>query len=161
MCYPGDALTRWLSALSETFSLDEETYQRSTRPLRPFPSPDRVTFLTPRRTLSLLSTAGASGGRTDPASTENNPMVHTTGQAVARGPSSPLPPPPARGHNPIPRRALHGGGHYRAIHPLEPVVKEKGREVRVVDVVGPICETGDFLAQDREMPLPSVALRAR
>ena len=24
----------------------------------------------------------------------------------------------------------------------------------VVDVVGPICETGDFLARDRTMPLP-------
>jgi len=26
--------------------------------------------------------------------------------------------------------------------------------VKPVDVVGPICETGDFLAQDRELPLP-------
>ena len=24
----------------------------------------------------------------------------------------------------------------------------------VVDVVGPVCETGDFLARDRDLPLP-------
>tara|TARA_R110000868_G_C10658068_1_gene745577 strand:- start:452 stop:736 length:285 start_codon:yes stop_codon:yes gene_type:complete len=26
------------------------------------------------------------------------------------------------------------------------------RETQVVDVVGPICETGDFFARDRELP---------
>jgi len=44
--------------------------------------------------------------------------------------------------------------HYGGIHPVRPVVERKDREVMVVDVVGPICETGDFLAKDRELPLP-------
>ncbi len=44
--------------------------------------------------------------------------------------------------------------HYGGIHPVRSVVERKDREVMVVDVVGPICETGDFLAKDRELPLP-------
>jgi len=44
--------------------------------------------------------------------------------------------------------------HYGGVHPIRPVVERKGREVRVFDVVGPICETGDFLAKDVEIPLP-------
>ncbi len=44
--------------------------------------------------------------------------------------------------------------HYGAFHRIRPVVEAPGREVAQVDVVGPICETGDFLARDREMPLP-------
>jgi diaminopimelate decarboxylase len=44
--------------------------------------------------------------------------------------------------------------HYGAYHGIRPVVEQEGREMRVVDVVGPVCETGDFLALDREMPLP-------
>lgn len=44
--------------------------------------------------------------------------------------------------------------HYGGVHPVRPVVERKDREVKVVDVVGPICETGDFLARDRELPLP-------
>lgn len=40
---------------------------------------------------------------------------------------------------------------YGAYHGIVPV-HEKGAEVEVVDIVGPICETGDFLARDREMP---------
>jgi diaminopimelate decarboxylase len=46
--------------------------------------------------------------------------------------------------------------HYGAFHGIRPVVEEEGREVRTVDVVGPVCETGDFLALDREMPLPKM-----
>jgi len=34
------------------------------------------------------------------------------------------------------------------------VDRAEGREEAVVDVVGPVCETGDFLARDRSMPLP-------
>jgi diaminopimelate decarboxylase len=37
---------------------------------------------------------------------------------------------------------------YGAYHDILPVVQH-GREQRKVDVVGPICETGDFLARDR------------
>ena len=44
--------------------------------------------------------------------------------------------------------------HYGGYHPIRPVRLTEGREVKPVDVVGPICETGDFLARDREMPLP-------
>ena len=31
-------------------------------------------------------------------------------------------------------------------------VEEHGREPKQYDVVGPICESGDFLARDRELP---------
>jgi diaminopimelate decarboxylase len=44
--------------------------------------------------------------------------------------------------------------HYGGYHPVEPVEEESGRSVKVVDVVGPVCETGDFLARDRQLPLP-------
>ncbi|MEK7748185.1 MAG: diaminopimelate decarboxylase [Nitrospirota bacterium] len=40
---------------------------------------------------------------------------------------------------------------YDAYHQILPVVKKK-RAGQVVDIVGPICESGDFLAQEREMP---------
>ena len=43
--------------------------------------------------------------------------------------------------------------HYSGWHAVEPV-ESPGRERTRVDVVGPICETGDFLALDREMELP-------
>ena len=39
---------------------------------------------------------------------------------------------------------------YNAYHKIEPVVK-KGREKVVCDIVGPICETGDFFARDYEI----------
>lgn len=49
--------------------------------------------------------------------------------------------------NDLMRPALYGS--YHAIRPL----KEAGeRPTIVADVVGPICETGDFLAQDRQLP---------
>jgi diaminopimelate decarboxylase len=44
--------------------------------------------------------------------------------------------------------------HYGGYHAIEPVVESPEREVRSLDVVGPVCETGDFLARDREMPIP-------
>ncbi|HLG22581.1 MAG TPA: diaminopimelate decarboxylase [Candidatus Manganitrophaceae bacterium] len=40
---------------------------------------------------------------------------------------------------------------YDAYHEILPVVKKKRRS-QVVDVVGPICESGDFLARERKMP---------
>jgi diaminopimelate decarboxylase len=42
--------------------------------------------------------------------------------------------------------------HYRAFHHIEPASLESGAERAVVDVVGPVCESGDFLALDRELP---------
>ncbi|HJQ65644.1 MAG TPA: diaminopimelate decarboxylase [Gemmatimonadales bacterium] len=43
--------------------------------------------------------------------------------------------------------------HYNAHHDIVPVVAD-GRPTRLVNVVGPICESGDFLALDRKLPLP-------
>jgi diaminopimelate decarboxylase len=43
--------------------------------------------------------------------------------------------------------------HYSGYHHIDPV-EPAGRARGHVDVVGPICETGDFLALDREMELP-------
>ena len=40
---------------------------------------------------------------------------------------------------------------YGAYHRLVPVGRPS-ETLEVVDVVGPICESGDFLAQDRELP---------
>jgi diaminopimelate decarboxylase len=44
--------------------------------------------------------------------------------------------------------------HYGGYHAIDPVRDVPGRATRAVDVVGPICETGDFLALDRDLPLP-------
>jgi diaminopimelate decarboxylase len=44
--------------------------------------------------------------------------------------------------------------HYSSYHRVEPVEPAGDREVQHVDVVGPICETGDFIALDRPLPLP-------
>ena len=40
---------------------------------------------------------------------------------------------------------------YGAYHEIVPVVLRQGRATENVDVVGPVCETGDFLARDREL----------
>lgn len=48
--------------------------------------------------------------------------------------------------NDLMRPALYG-----SYHPIKPV-KEPNRPQVVTDVVGPICETGDFFARDRELP---------
>ena len=50
------------------------------------------------------------------------------------------------GMNDLTRPSLYG-----AFHAIQPVVEADGDPL-VVDVVGPICETGDFLAKDRELP---------
>jgi len=39
---------------------------------------------------------------------------------------------------------------YEAFHRIEPVVA-RGRTVVRADIVGPVCETGDFLARDRDL----------
>jgi diaminopimelate decarboxylase len=48
--------------------------------------------------------------------------------------------------NDLTRPALYG-----AFHEILPV-RETGGKTRTVDVVGPICETGDFMARDRQLP---------
>src|SRR5213594_1071545 len=52
------------------------------------------------------------------------------------------------GMNDLIRPALYGS--YQAIRP----VVERNGETIVADVVGPICESGDFFAKDREIPRP-------
>lgn len=48
--------------------------------------------------------------------------------------------------NDLIRPSLYGSYHRIA------EVEQNGREVKEYDVVGPICESGDFLARDRELP---------
>jgi diaminopimelate decarboxylase len=43
---------------------------------------------------------------------------------------------------------------YDAHHPILPVIEPDDAKTQLVDVVGPVCETGDYLA--RERPLPPV-----
>jgi diaminopimelate decarboxylase len=40
---------------------------------------------------------------------------------------------------------------YDAYHEIVPVVAQTIARTRVTDVVGPVCESGDFLARDREL----------
>ena len=44
--------------------------------------------------------------------------------------------------------------HYQGFHRIEPVISREEVAREVVDVVGPICETGDFLARDRVLQVP-------
>ncbi len=41
---------------------------------------------------------------------------------------------------------------YGAYHEIKPVRETIGSQQQTVDVVGPVCESGDFLAKDRAMP---------
>ncbi|MHC1726360.1 MAG: diaminopimelate decarboxylase [Syntrophobacteraceae bacterium] len=50
--------------------------------------------------------------------------------------------------NDLVRPSLYGSYHY-----IQPVARNQ-RETEIVDVVGPICESGDFLAKDRGLPMP-------
>jgi len=40
---------------------------------------------------------------------------------------------------------------YQAYHEIVPVAAPRGSRTMVADVVGPVCETGDFFARDRKM----------
>lgn len=51
------------------------------------------------------------------------------------------------GMNDLVRPALYG-----SFHQIAPVSEPPGNHLFRADVVGPICETGDFFAQNREMP---------
>ncbi len=42
---------------------------------------------------------------------------------------------------------------YDSYHAVWPVDKARADELATADVVGPICETGDFLARDRSLPM--------
>jgi diaminopimelate decarboxylase len=41
---------------------------------------------------------------------------------------------------------------YQAYHEIVPVIQEATSKVATVDIVGPVCETGDFFARDRSLP---------
>jgi len=43
---------------------------------------------------------------------------------------------------------------YEAYHEVQPVARSKYLETDTFDIVGPICESGDFLAKDRVLPKP-------
>ena len=42
---------------------------------------------------------------------------------------------------------------YQAYHEIIPVEQTNNSSTIIADIVGPICETGDFLAKDRQMPV--------
>lgn len=52
------------------------------------------------------------------------------------------------GMNDLIRPSLYG-----SYHAIQPVRRQGGRKSMTVDVVGPICESGDFLAKDRQIPM--------
>ena len=41
---------------------------------------------------------------------------------------------------------------YKAHHEVVPVERSRKSQALVADVVGPVCESGDFFAQDRMLP---------
>jgi diaminopimelate decarboxylase len=42
---------------------------------------------------------------------------------------------------------------YDAHHPILPVIEAGDAQRQLVDIVGPVCETGDYLARERPLPL--------
>lgn len=55
------------------------------------------------------------------------------------------------GMNDLIRPSLYG-----AYHEIIPVTRTNGRAAETVDVVGPVCESGDFLAKNRKIPAAEV-----
>ena len=51
------------------------------------------------------------------------------------------------GMNDLLRPSIYGSHHH-----IQPVVKNESRREITADVVGPVCESGDFLAKDRNIP---------
>jgi diaminopimelate decarboxylase len=41
---------------------------------------------------------------------------------------------------------------YQAYHEIVPVIQDASSKLTTVDIVGPVCETGDFFARDRVLP---------
>ena len=54
------------------------------------------------------------------------------------------------GMNDLIRPALYQS--YHEIVPVEEPKSERERKIGKIDIVGPVCESGDFFALDREMP---------
>jgi diaminopimelate decarboxylase len=54
------------------------------------------------------------------------------------------------GMNDLIRPALYHS--YHEIVPVKEPKSERERKIRKIDIVGPVCESGDFFALDREMP---------
>jgi diaminopimelate decarboxylase len=54
------------------------------------------------------------------------------------------------GMNDLIRPALYQS--YHEIVPVEHMKSERKRKISKIDIVGPVCESGDFFALDREMP---------
>ena len=54
------------------------------------------------------------------------------------------------GMNDLIRPALYQS--YHEIVPVKQPKTERERKISKVDIVGPVCESGDFFARDREMP---------
>jgi diaminopimelate decarboxylase len=42
---------------------------------------------------------------------------------------------------------------YSAHHEIIPVIRSEASTTEITDIVGPVCETGDFFARDHELPL--------
>jgi diaminopimelate decarboxylase len=42
---------------------------------------------------------------------------------------------------------------YEAYHDILPIVRRNGVERQTADVVGPVCESGDFFARERDLPM--------
>lgn len=57
--------------------------------------------------------------------------------------------------NDLPRPAM-----YQAFHAIVPATARDDREARIYDVVGPVCESGDWIGRDRELPVQAGDLLA-